>query len=94
MKKRFTKYPQGYVKASTSDSAFWDAQDDNTYGCDGCGERFDWDDINWFTSSIGFCNKCYDLLHRRVPSSVLDFCYDRCEGGDNEIAQFIIEQAQ
>lgn len=36
---------------------------DNTYGCDICGDRKDWDtEINWITSSYGVCDKCYDKL--------------------------------
>ena len=75
----------GYVRAS---------DDSDTYGCDGCGERFAWDDIHWFTSSIGFCEKCDILLHKKVPQSVLDFCYDECEGGSDEVAEFIVSQVR
>jgi ribosome-binding protein aMBF1 (putative translation factor) len=36
---------------------------DNTYGCDICGERKDWDnEIIWITSSYGVCEKCYNAL--------------------------------
>lgn len=34
--------------------------DDDTYGCDRCGERRDWDDINWVTTGVGLCEKCYN----------------------------------
>lgn len=64
------------------------------YHYDGCGEPVDWDNVYWFTSSIGFCEKCDVLLHKKVPQAVLDFCYDECEGGDNEIAEFICNQFQ
>ena len=33
---------------------------DNTYGCDICGERHDWErEIIWITSSYGVCSECY-----------------------------------
>lgn len=36
---------------------------DNTYGCDICGERKDWDkEIIWITSSYGVCESCYEKL--------------------------------
>lgn len=32
-----------------------------TYGCDICGGRFDWErEILWISSSIGVCQDCYD----------------------------------
>lgn len=38
---------------------------DNTYGCDICGERKDWDyGIVWITSSYGVCYECYEKLSR------------------------------
>ena len=37
---------------------------DNTYGCDICGERKDFDkEINWITSSYGLCDECYNKLN-------------------------------
>ena len=36
---------------------------DNTYGCDICGERKDWErEIFWITSSFGVCRECFDKL--------------------------------
>ena len=36
---------------------------DNTYGCDICGDRKDWDyGIVWITSSYGVCYECYKNL--------------------------------
>lgn len=36
---------------------------DNTYGCDVCATRKDWDkEIHWITSSYGVCDECYDKL--------------------------------
>lgn len=36
---------------------------DNTYGCDICGARKDYDkEIIWITSSYGVCEKCYNTL--------------------------------
>ena len=32
------------------------------YRCDICGERYEWDDIVWMTSSYGVCEHCYDTL--------------------------------
>lgn len=38
---------------------------DNTYGCDICGKRKDWDyGIVWITSSYGVCYECYKKLSR------------------------------
>lgn len=35
--------------------------EDNTYGCDICGRRFDWDDgITWVSSEVGVCHECYE----------------------------------
>ena len=67
--------------------------EEDTYYCDGCGKPESYEDLFWFTSSIGFCDKCDTKLHKNVPQSVLDFCYDECEGGDNEVAAFIIDLA-
>ncbi len=40
-----------------------DEQRDNTYGCDKCGMRFDWDtEIIWITSAYGVCSECYDKM--------------------------------
>ena len=34
-----------------------------TYGCDGCGNRFLWDtEIIWLTPCYGACSACYDKL--------------------------------
>ena len=36
---------------------------DKTYGCNGCGQRLDFDrDVIWVTSSCGLCEKCYNKL--------------------------------
>lgn len=38
---------------------------DNTYGCDICGRRKDWDnEINWISSSYGLCDECYNKLSK------------------------------
>ena len=35
----------------------------NTYGCEICGDRKDFDkEIVWITSSYGVCEKCYEKL--------------------------------
>ena len=40
-----------------------DIKMDNTYGCDLCGKRKDWDtEIHWITSSCGVCDECYSEL--------------------------------
>ena len=37
------------------------SSEDNTYGCDICGGRFDWDkEIVWVTTSVGLCQACHD----------------------------------
>ena len=36
--------------------------EEDFYGCDVCGLRFPWDDINWLTSSYGVCEHCYAKL--------------------------------
>ena len=36
---------------------------DNTYGCDICGKRKDWDnEIIWITSTYGVCEDCFNKL--------------------------------
>ena len=36
---------------------------DNTYGCDICGARKDYDEeIIWITSTYGVCEECYNTL--------------------------------
>jgi len=36
---------------------------EDTYGCDNCGGRFDWDsEIIWATTEVGFCEKCHGEL--------------------------------
>jgi hypothetical protein len=56
-----------------SPDVFWQLVDDlkevnnmdNTYGCDICGDRKDWDyGIVWITSSYGVCYECYKKLSR------------------------------
>lgn len=64
------------------------------YGCDGCGNRLPFDDIRWFTSTVGFCPDCNTLLHKRVPQCILDFCYDEVEGGNDEVAEFLANQVR
>ena len=37
--------------------------EDNTYGCDMCGARKDYDEeIIWITSTYGVCEGCYNRL--------------------------------
>ena len=37
--------------------------DANTYGCDICGTRKDFDEeIIWITSTYGVCEECYNTL--------------------------------
>ena len=37
--------------------------DANTYGCDICGARKDYDEeIIWITSTYGVCEECYNTL--------------------------------
>lgn len=66
-----------------------------TYHCDGCFEELPFDDVNWFTSSIGFCDSCDAYLHKVFPSIVLEDLYDICNGGnendeaDNAVALVI-----
>ena len=69
----------------------------DVYRCDSCGLEMDYHDMYWFTSSIGFCDYCYNKLHKRVPDIVLEHCYECCESGSadqsNECAEFIINMA-
>lgn len=38
-------------------------EEDNTYGCDICGARKDYDEeIIWITSTYGVCEGCYNRL--------------------------------
>jgi hypothetical protein len=64
------------------------------YHCDGCGITLPWDETNWFTSHIGFCNKCDQRLHKRIPSIILNTCYDECSSNNDEVAAFVIGMAQ
>lgn len=66
---------------------------DDTYCCDGCGKTCPWPLVNWFTSTVGFCEKCHSRLINRVPQTVLDFCYDEIESGSDEVAEFISKLA-
>lgn len=67
----------------------------DTYMCDGinnnCLGEIDFNEVNWFTPGIGFCPVCWGRLHRAsVPQKILDFCYDEVEGGDSEMADFVV----
>ena len=66
---------------------------EDEYSCDGCGKILPFDDVTWYTSTIGFCRKCATNLYRNVPLTVRNFCYDEIEGGDNDVAEFICERA-
>ena len=47
--------------------------EDNTYGCDICGESFDWDDgIVWLTSSFGVCDECYSRLSQEEKERIYE----------------------
>ena len=36
---------------------------DNTYGCDICGDRYDWDtEIVWLSANVGICPNCEERL--------------------------------
>ena len=62
----------------------------NEYGCDGlnhnCRGVVPYDKVNWFNSNLGFCDRCWEKLHK-TPSVVLHFCYDISD--NDEIAKFI-----
>ena len=42
------------------------------YGCDICGERVPYDDVNWLTSSVGLCNKCRDEMTQKDANRIMD----------------------
>ena len=43
-----------------------------TYGCDVCSERKNWDnEIIWLTSTYGVCEKCYDALPKDKIEEIL-----------------------
>ena len=67
---------------------------DNTYCCDGCATIINFDEVNWFTSGIGFCDSCDKTLHKEVPRAVYDFCYDEIEAGSDEVCEFICKIAK
>ena len=40
----------------------------NEYGCDGlnhnCRGIVPYDKVNWFNSNLGFCDRCWEKLHK------------------------------
>ena len=48
------------------------------YGCDGrnknCQQGVIWDRVNWFTSSIGFCDCCHKRLWETYQQKNMDGC--------------------
>ena len=43
------------------------------YGCDICGDRFDWEnEIIWLNSGYGVCPKCYDTLSETEKERLYD----------------------
>lgn len=63
------------------------------YHCDHCGVELEWDNVNWFSSSIGFCNLCSDALHSKLSSEEIEQLYNKCERGDNT-AQKVVDSCQ
>lgn len=61
------------------------------YGCDGenenCKHNVLWKDVNWFTSSIGFCDCCWDKLHTNLIEDELEELYESCNSGDDNAAE-------
>ncbi len=54
--------------------------EDNTYGCDKCGGRFDWDtEIIWITSSYGVCKECHNKMSVEEKNAI------RLANGDEPI---------
>ncbi len=51
-----------------------------TYGCIACGNSEQWDDIHWFNSHDGVCDKCYN----KVPAFVKDYLCNTSEEGMND----------
>ncbi len=70
---------------------------DDTYGCDGisdgCIGLIPYEEVNWFTSSLGFCDCCNKNLHIKLPS-VYDELYDRCCSGDVDAVKMIVEMTR
>ena len=66
---------------------------EDTYLCDGqsssCLGEIPFDEVNWFTSGMGFCTHCNGRLHRH-PQKLLDFLREQIEVGDDEIANFTV----
>ncbi len=70
-------------------------KENKTYMCDGINENclgeIPYDDVIWFTSRVGLCPICYGRLTRPlVPFKVIEFCYNEMDGGDDEMAEFLI----
>lgn len=43
----------------------------DTYGCDNCGVRGEWEEqIHWITSDIGICENCYNKLTKEEQSKL------------------------
>lgn len=68
-------------------------ESNGTYLCDGLSQNclgiIPIAEVNWFTSCLGFCTHCNGRLHRH-PQKILEFCYDECESGNEEIANFVV----
>ena len=64
------------------------------YGCEGrnhnCQGLVEWDNVNWFTSSIGFCDTCWDKLHKTLTDEEMENLYNACESGDSKAVERIV----
>ena len=65
------------------------------YGCDGrnenCKQGVIWDRVNWFTSSIGFCDCCHKRLIENLSTEEYGKLYDACDGENEEAVEKVLE---
>lgn len=69
-----------------------DNNGEEDYGCDCCGARIPIDDVNWFASTVGFCDKCDEKLYERIPREVLEVCCEEVDAGNDKVAQWIVDE--
>lgn len=69
--------------------------DVDVYGCDGenhnCQQAIEWNNVNWFTSSIGFCDVCWQKLCSNLADYEIEKLYFACDAGNREAIDKVVE---